>query len=654
MLSRNLRLKIISILAVVSIIMVCGMWVFNNLYVVRDITKITDNLHIFILIVVLLIFIGSVILFKMTKPLVITLKKIENNTSVNYEERIAARKIINRLPIVIIMINVFGFIIGPNAMMITRAITNNQPYFTIMNFLTILYNTTIGLVSALEQISLFNIVLTKPKMSLEIHDFNEFEKKKGTHISLRAKNILLPIALVLMISLMIGVAGWGYYNEESNHSISSKLIDSKTESYSKDLHNQKQMTYIIQMGILFGMLLLIGLFISYSFSREQSDQLNAIKKRIKLLFEGEGDLKTRLPIIHFDEIGQLVAYINRFIIFLNDLINKVKKSSNEVLESSRQIEQSISQIVDSIDKMSNASLNVGQHIESQINTVNRTKDFVGTMLAALNQISGNIETQTMFIDENSASITQMMQSINSVNSMIGMAKDISSKLNSATEISEEKIESTIMNMKEIKKTSNVVEEVVEIISHIAEQTDLLSMNAAIEAAHAGDSGRGFGVVADEIRKLAEDSSKSARKIFDQLKQMSNRIDAGVYLSESTGEALKQMAIDIKKNTEIIQSISESSVEQSSGAKQILVSTESVVSSIQGINEETRNQQEKSEGIKKYMEKLVNEAARINEALMLEAQENKAVTASINQIKAIVKQNSQATQMLKEAISRFQI
>lgn len=654
MLSKNIRLKIISILALVSIIMVSGMWVFNNVFVVRDIKQITDKLHIFIIIVVSLIFTASVILVIMTKPLVLTLKKIENNISVNYEERIAALKIINQLPIVVIMINVFGFFIGPNAMMITRAITNNQPYFTIMNFLTILYNTTIGLVSALEQISLFNIVLTKAKISLEIHDFNEFDTKGSLHFSLKVKNILLPTALVLMISSMTGVAGWGFYNELSDSDIYSTSSDSKTILSLKDFKNHKQTSYITQMGILWGLLLLIGLFISYSFSREQSEQLNAMKKRMKLLFEGEGDLKQRLPVIYLDEIGHLATYINRFIIFLNDLINKVKKSSNKVLQSSGHIEQSILQIVYSIEKMSDAASKVGQHIESQIDTVERTKTFVSTMLSALNQMSGNIETQTSFINENSTYITQIMQSINSVNKMVGIAQDISGKLVSATKIGEDKIESTITNIKEIKKASNVVEEVVQIISHIAEQTDLLSMNASIEAAHAGDFGRGFGVVADEIRKLAEDSAKSAKKIFDQLKQMANRIDAGVYLSESTGEALKQMANDINKNTEIIRSISEASVEQSTGAKQILESTESFVSAIHGINEETKNQKEKSEGIKKYMEKLVDEAAKINEALSMEAQENKTVITTINQIKDIVKENSQATQMLKEAISRFQI
>ena len=123
------------------------------------------------------------------------------------------------------------------------------------------------------------------------------------------------------------------------------------------------------------------------------------------------------------------------------------------------------------------------------------------------------------------------------------------------------MDETVDSIQSIEKSSKQIADAVAIITDIADQTNLLALNAAIEAARAGEHGKGFAVVADEVRKLAERSATSAKEITDLIKVSIQQVDDGVTLSNGAGEALKKIVGDVTQVAEQLQSISTATQEQ---------------------------------------------------------------------------------------------
>ncbi|MBN2531692.1 MAG: hypothetical protein JXB88_02310 [Spirochaetales bacterium] len=637
--SKHLRTKNILILTIVSIIMVSGMWIFNNLFVLRDPAMITSGLGIFIIIVVILIGIASIIIYSLLTPVVKILKIIEENGNPDNDSRWRARRRIKHIPLVFIIVNVCGFFLGPVSMMIVRQFTVNHTFFTLINILTIFYNVCIGLVSSLEQIALSGIVFSRPKEMLGIFDFSDKIRRERGELSLFLKNIIVPIALVLMITSMTGIAGWAYYRDATSPPVTHSGKD----------HNKKQMDYLFTIGGIFSILLILGLGISASFSYGQVKQIKRMRRKITDLLKGGGKLTQQLSITHFDEIGELTGSINHFIDFINTLLNNTKAVSMDVALSTSSLNDSVTQVTDSTRDLKAATDKVIQTVRNQKDAVHMTGRDIEEIVESIHTVSRNVEKQAGFIEESSTAIAEVMSGINSIKQMVQRAGELSSDLEEKANTGDMKVTDTIENMKQIEKSSGTVEEIVEVISGIASQTNLLAMNAAIEAAHAGDVGRGFAVVADEIRKLAEESDASAKHIGSQIKTMNNYISGGVALTEETGEMLRSIIKNIRENAAIMNEISGAIVEQSAGTGQILSSTQAVVDTTGEIKGLIEAQLEKNRYIRERLEHLTHETGQIDMAVQTQLESNLVLTNILEKIKEVTESNNNVVLRLKSTI-----
>ena len=193
---------------------------------------------------------------------------------------------------------------------------------------------------------------------------------------------------------------------------------------------------------------------------------------------------------------------------------------------------------------------------------------------------------TESVSTSSSAVEEMIANINSINSILEHNAESVGLLDGATRKGMTGIENVAKLVSKIEENSNGLSEMSSVIQKIASQTNLLAMNAAIEAAHAGNSGRGFAVVADEIRKLAENSGSEARKISDVLKNVKQLIDATF---KDTGDVQKEFSEVVQLSGTVVeqeQTVRRAISEQNEGGKQLLQAVGSMRELTQTVKERT--------------------------------------------------------------------
>ncbi|MCL2245060.1 MAG: methyl-accepting chemotaxis protein [Treponema sp.] len=209
------------------------------------------------------------------------------------------------------------------------------------------------------------------------------------------------------------------------------------------------------------------------------------------------------------------------------------------------------------------------------------------------QLNAHVSEQSAAVTQSSAAIEEMIANIHSVSNSLHKNTENVKELQEASEIGHAGINGIAADIQEITRESESLLEINSVMQNIAAQTNLLSMNAAIEAAHAGEAGRGFAVVADEIRKLAESSSAQSKTISAALKKIKSSIDT---ITKSTGDVLKKFdAIDegVKTVAEQDKSVLNAMDEQGQGSKQVLQAMGRLSELTEGVKREASQMVENS-------------------------------------------------------------
>ncbi|WP_407400059.1 methyl-accepting chemotaxis protein [Treponema sp.] len=296
--------------------------------------------------------------------------------------------------------------------------------------------------------------------------------------------------------------------------------------------------------------------------------LKSVGGAMRRLASGDADLTIRLPVNGNDEFADISKNVNTFIIMLQTIVEELSQAQNSLSSIGQNLGANAQQSASATAQIMANIQGVRKQSENQSEAVANTTGVLGKSSTSMNALSDLVENQSAGIAESSAAIEEMLGNITSVTNSVHRMANSFNELGGTVSDGKNKLANVDGKVNEIAEQSKMLIQANQIIAQIASETNLLAMNAAIEAAHAGKAGEGFSVVANEIRKLAETSSTQSKNINMELKQISTSIKDVVSLSKDSQAAFAQIVTHLDSTDTIIREIDNAMNEQENASRQI--------------------------------------------------------------------------------------
>ncbi|MCR4421376.1 MAG: HAMP domain-containing protein [Spirochaetales bacterium] len=414
-------------------------------------------------------------------------------------------------------------------------------------------------------------------------------------------------------------------------------------------------TKVIQIIVLVSSTaILLTVLVSLVFGRLIARPVKNVSSFFMQMSEGEGDLTKKITHTTKDEVGELSNNFNKFISNLAKMVKSIRNSTDSLSKIGIDLSNQMTENAAAVNEISANAASIKKQIENQTDFINNTKKNVDSILENLEKLNQNIENQSASLIESSSSIEEMVRNIQSTNDILQRNNETVEQMMIGADKGKKGMDDVSDLVKEITTNSEGLMEAVNAIQNIADQINLLAMNAAIEAAHAGESGKGFAVVAEEIRKLAENSNTKGRSITNVLGQLKKSIDQ---VSEATSntqklfESFYELAKIVNQQESIIKNAME---EQSSGSKQILEAIKQISNITSNIKSDSSKMINDSTKIKDVFENLMSVTYEVNKSIEEMSVGLSQINSSISRIQDLSLVNKENISKVAQEMNKFKV
>jgi methyl-accepting chemotaxis protein len=416
-----------------------------------------------------------------------------------------------------------------------------------------------------------------------------------------------------------------------------------------EVYSMTWYTLIIAVVTLF--LAGTGIFIM---ATKISGPIVKVSRTLKDIAEGEGDLTRQISVNAKNEIGDLAYYFNQTLEKIKALIITIKHESVSLSDVGNELATTMTETAAAVNEINANIQSIKGQVINQSASVTETNATMEQITINIDKLNNNIKQQSSSVSQSSSAIEEMLASIQSVTQTLVKNVNNVNNLADASEVGRGSLREVVENIQEIARESEGLLEINAVMKNIASQTNLLSMNAAIEAAHAGEAGKGFAVVAEEIRKLAEsseDQSKTISTVLQKIKASIDRISGSAQAVLNKFEAIEQGVKTVSIQEESIRNAME---EQNAGSRQILEAIEQLNSITQMVKGGSTEMLEGSNEVineSKNLEAVTTEISNgINEMAIGAHQINEA----LNRVSEISTTNKENINILVQEVSRFKV
>jgi methyl-accepting chemotaxis protein len=429
----------------------------------------------------------------------------------------------------------------------------------------------------------------------------------------------------------------------------SVMIASAESYILKEVNQMTQFAVIIAAAAL-----IMAVLVVYLVLDRTTKPIVKVADTLKDISEGEGDLTRSIAISSKDEIGDLALYFNKTIEKIKNLVLVIKRETTSLQGIGNNLSSNMAETAAAVNQITANIQSIKGRVINQSASVTETNATMEQVINNINKLNVHVEQQSDTITKRSAFIQAMVNNINSVNNTLLKNLENVKTLKEASEVGRTGLQEVAGDIQEITRESEGLLEINSVMENIASQTNLLSMNAAIEAAHAGEAGKGFAVVAGEIRKLAVSSSEQSKTIGTVLKKIAESIKKITSAADNVLNKFEAIDKGVKTVSEQEEIIRRAMEEQGEGSKQLLQGTGN-------LNEITKKVKSGSEEMLEGSKEVIRESQNLGKATqeitggMNEmASGADQINAAVHQVDEISTKNREGIDNLLREVSRFKV